>query len=93
MRERYVSDGQRDGAAKSQASEARDYESRALRLIDESLEQLAGELAEGKSERLEQYLSFTARFHRYSVFNQLLIFMQRPEATRVAGELAWWKLG
>ena len=35
----------------------------------------------------------TAKFHRYSANNCLLILMQRPEATRVAGYRAWQQLG
>src|SRR5277367_3357789 len=32
-------------------------------------------------------------FHRYSLTNQLLVAMQRPDATRVAGFRAWLNLG
>ena len=30
-----------------------------------------------------------SRFHRYSVNNTMLIYMQRPDATRVAGFNKW----
>ena len=38
-------------------------------------------------------LAVAARFHSYSIRNIMLIEMQRPEATRVAGYTAWQKLG
>ena len=47
----------------------------------------------GESEQLKAYLATLARFHRYSVGNVLLIGMQRPGATQVAGMRAWNKLG
>lgn len=47
----------------------------------------------GKSENLKRLLEVSARFHDYSFNNQLLIAMQRPDATRVAGFRAWKKLG
>jgi hypothetical protein len=62
-------------------------------LLTRSFEALVAELAEGRSERLERYLRFTARFYRYSPQNQALIFEQMPEATRVAGYRTWQKLG
>src|SRR4051794_28465200 len=38
-------------------------------------------------------LDVAARFHRYSPNNVLLISLQRPEATRVAGYQTWRQLG
>ncbi|MDP9368603.1 MAG: ArdC-like ssDNA-binding domain-containing protein, partial [Chloroflexota bacterium] len=40
-----------------------------------------------------KFLSFHARFHRYSPANALLIMSQRPDATRVAGLSTWNRLG
>lgn len=37
------------------------------------------------AEGFRRYLRFSARFHRYSANNVLLILAQRPDATRVAG--------
>lgn len=49
-------------------------------------EALAEETDQAKTgERMPAYLSFAARFHRYSLYNAMLIFMQCPQATRVAG--------
>jgi hypothetical protein len=62
-------------------------------LLSRSFEALVAELAQGRSERLERYLRFTARFYRYSPQNQALIFEQMPDVTRVAGYRTWQKLG
>lgn len=45
------------------------------------------------SEGWQAWLSSRRHFHRYSFANQLLIAMQCPEATYVAGFRAWLKLG
>ncbi len=45
------------------------------------------------SEGWQTWLETRQRFHRYSLSNQLLVAMQRPTATRVAGFRAWLKLG
>jgi antirestriction protein ArdC len=45
------------------------------------------------SEGWQQWLHTRAAFHTYSLGNQLLIAMQHPAATRVAGFRAWLKLG
>jgi antirestriction protein ArdC len=41
------------------------------------------------SERFKEYLATMARFHKYSFHNQMLITLQRPDATRVAGFRTW----
>jgi antirestriction protein ArdC len=41
----------------------------------------------------QRWLKVASRFRKYSLNNQLLIAMQRPEATRVAGYKAWQELG
>lgn len=45
------------------------------------------------SEGWQRWLSLRRHFHRYSLANQLLIALQMPDATRVAGFRAWLKLG
>ena len=45
------------------------------------------------SDEFTAWLKTAARFHRYSYNNQLLIILQRPEATRVAGYTTWQRLG
>lgn len=41
------------------------------------------------SEEWQRYLDTAAKFHNYSANNQLLIHLQRPDATRVAGYRKW----
>jgi antirestriction protein ArdC len=45
------------------------------------------------SEAFRRWLDVSARFHKYSLGNQLLIAMQRPDATFVAGFHRWLELG
>jgi len=62
--------------------------------IDDSLDDLARAVDEVRaSEAFRQYLDVQARFHKYSWHNSLLICMQRPDATQVAGYRTWQKLG
>ena len=42
-----------------------------------------------ESEKYMCYLSVMSKFHRYSVNNTMLIYMQRPDATQVAGFNKW----
>lgn len=58
-----------------------------LREITDGIEQDIKELFE--SEKYMRYLSVMSRFHRYSVNNTMLIYMQKPEATLVAGYNKW----
>lgn len=60
-----------------------------LKEITERLEQGVQELF--TSERYREYLNTMAKFHNYSFNNTLLIAMQRPDATLVAGYQAWQK--
>jgi len=61
--------------------------------VGKALDALVQAVERAESEQLKAYLSMLGRFHRYSVGNVLLIAMQRPGATRVAGFRAWQKLG
>src|SRR5437588_2059385 len=45
------------------------------------------------SESFRRWLDISARFYTYSLGNQLLIAMARPDATYVAGFHSWLKLG
>lgn len=45
------------------------------------------------SEGWRRWLRVRRHFHTYSLHNQLLIALQMPDATRVAGFAAWLKLG
>lgn len=61
--------------------------------VDGGIRELLGELQQGKSDRLANYLEFSARFHKYSANNQMLIYLQRPDATFVAGYRKWQDWG
>ena len=65
----------------------------ALKLATKGYEELAKALAEGRSETLMRYLGVMGRFHNYSFRNCMMIAMQRPEATQVAGYRKWEQLG
>ena len=58
-----------------------------LQQITAGIEQGIKELFE--SEKYMRYLSVMSRFHRYSVNNTMLIYMQKPGATLVAGYNKW----
>lgn len=67
--------------------------SRARELAREALNELTTALQRGQSDAMRRFLSFLARFHRYSFSNVLLIHVQSPDATHVAGFHAWRRLG
>lgn len=58
-----------------------------VREITDKLE--AGIKALFESEAFKKYLSTVAKFHNYSLNNTILIAMQRPDSTYVAGYTAW----
>lgn len=58
-----------------------------LQEITAGIEQGIKELFE--SEKYMRYLSVMSKFYRYSVNNTMLIYMQRPDATLVAGFQKW----
>jgi antirestriction protein ArdC len=61
--------------------------------VKRAVDALVAEVEAGYSARLKDYLAAMARFHRYSLGNVLLIGMQRPQATHVAGFRAWQRMG
>lgn len=63
------------------------------KLTTKAIEELAGTLEAGHSETLTQYLAAIGRFHKYSLHNVMLIVLQKPAATHVAGFHTWHKLG
>lgn len=65
----------------------------AKQLTETALQDLALQLKRGQSEQLRAYLDAMAKFHRYSFGHVLLITMQMPAASRVAGFHSWRKLG
>ena len=61
---------------------------------NDKLQKVMEELEQGvndffTSEKFIRYLNVMSRFHTYSLNNQILIAMQNPEATRVAGFSSW----
>ena len=63
---------------------------------DERLKELTEKLEQGVSEiftsgRYAEYLSAMSKFHTYSFGNVMLILMQNPAASCVAGFHAWKK--
>jgi len=61
-------------------------------------QQLIQKLEEGfqrvqQSDEFRRYLDTVSRFHRYSLTNTMLIWLQRPDATLVAGFHTWRSLG
>ena len=64
-------------------------EKQKVKEITDKLEEGLKELFE--SEKYKSYLSTMSKFHNYSFNNTLLIAIQKPEATLVAGYQAWQK--
>jgi len=65
---------------------------------NEKVQALVNQVKEGvanilNSEDWKKCLDANAKFWRYSFRNQMLIALQKPEATRVAGYHAWLRLG
>ena len=68
------------------------YQSDSKKRMQEITEKLENGIRElQSSEAYRHYLDVMGRFHHYSASNCLLIAMQRPDATRVAGYSAWDK--
>jgi N-terminal domain of anti-restriction factor ArdC len=55
--------------------------------VQQAVEQLRS------SDGWQRWLTTRRHFHTYSLRNQLLLAMQKPDATRVAGFKAWLALG
>jgi len=67
---------------------------RPVRNHDHLLESLSnGVVGLVTSEKWTQYLEVQSRFHTYSPNNVMLIMLQNPHATRVAGYKKWQELG
>src|SRR5215216_269752 len=62
-------------------------------IVRKGFEKLVGEIKLGHTENYLQYLAFVSRFHKYSHFNQMLIFSQKPDATLVGGYRTWQEMG
>lgn len=66
------------------------YKNNQNKQIDEITERLEQGIAEVfNSERYKEYLQVMSKFHNYSFNNTMLIAMQKPDASLVAGYNAW----
>jgi len=63
------------------------------RIAREAFQQLVESVEAGTSETLVNYLKAMGSFHRYSLGNAILIRLQKPDATHVAGFRTWQRLG
>jgi hypothetical protein len=61
------------------------------RRLVETLERGFQQVQDGDEYR--KYLNIVSRFHRYSTSNTMLIWLQSPDATHVAGFRTWLSLG
>jgi len=61
--------------------------------IENALDSLTASLENGHSDELKKYLKTMSRFHQYSLRNVMLIALQKPDATHVAGFHSWKKHG
>jgi antirestriction protein ArdC len=61
-------------------------------MTQKATEQLIASLNAGHSEALVGYLKAVSRFHRYSLHNVMLIALQKPNASYIAGFRTWNKL-
>jgi len=66
---------------------------KAKQMIEDALTSLTESLENGQSDELKKYLQTMSRFHQYSLRNVMLIALQKPSATHVAGFHAWKKHG
>lgn len=63
-------------------------------LLKSRLDQYITDLANATDEaalsaEIRRYLTFFSKFHNYSFYNRMLIFIQKPDATRVSSYKTW----
>jgi hypothetical protein len=61
--------------------------------IDDALDALKDQLAQGHTEAYLEVLDFYSKFWKYSLGNSILIAQQKPKASLVAGFKKWRELG
>jgi hypothetical protein len=62
-----------------------------LRAAHDKLQEAVADIVSGDD--WQRMLKVASKFHKYSFNNQLMIFLQRPDATHVAGYNRWKSLG
>lgn len=55
------------------------------KIARDAFDKLVKDVEAGKSDTLQAYRQAMGKFHRYTVGNAILIQLQRPDATHVAG--------
>ncbi len=75
---------------------ADDYTNAGKQTEKQKVQEITQKLEEGikdvfESEKYKEYLTTMSKFHHYSFNNTMLIAMQKPDATLVAGYQAWQK--
>jgi hypothetical protein len=79
-----------DSTARVSFSETEDRADQMSGAIDDWLDQLREGVEDAATNaQFQQWLDVMSRFHEYSTQNQLLIALQNPDATRVAGFNTW----
>lgn len=71
----------------SRTTDSKANASKAMELLEEGITRITS------SEEFKRYLSFTRSFRTYSPNNTMLIWLQRPDATMVAGFKKWKEHG
>lgn len=66
--------------------------------LDLKLEQYIEDIANGVDDntanaKLQQFIEFSNKFHSYSYKNIILIYIQKPDATKVAARSVWRNVG
>jgi hypothetical protein len=62
-------------------------------IITDSVKELTEDISKGYSDRIKEYLEWKAKFHNYSFWNTILIYIQRPDAEYVRGFMQWKNMG
>ena len=62
-------------------------------MCKKAFDELVKTVEQGKSEQLKAYLKVMGKFSRYSFRNIILIQLQKPDATQVAGFWKWKQMG
>lgn len=83
-------------AFKAELENATDIPTKTKTELESNLEQYIEDIANATDERaanaeLQKFLNFSNRFHQYSFNNIMFIYLQDPNATKVAGKNKWKK--
>lgn len=82
-----------DGAScpkETSCSRKEELDARIVAFMEDLIKETDSEKVAAK---IKEYLDFRKNFHKYSLYNTMLIMLQKPNATRVAGMKVWNNLG